>query len=159
MAQNRICSNIDYPPTFGNVAAFNLSRSVFDASPIAFQPEETYVQQTLGYASVQPLYKAIAAYADTELNITVTNRGEAHITVCAQLASCIFARWSHVHACCMQGLYDSVASGCASQVLTPPEFAVLEPFMTIDEINAIAGPLVQVQPLCKAVLPVKEISD
>lgn len=79
--QNKICSNIAFPPTFGTVPAFNLSSGVFNASTIAFQPKPNYVQQTLDFNSVSPLYKAISAYALSKFNVTVTNRGEAHITV------------------------------------------------------------------------------
>ena len=83
LAQNKICSNITFPPTFGTVAAFNLSSGVFNASSIAFQPKPNYVQQTLDFSAVSPLYKAISTYAASKLNVTVTNRGEAHITVSA----------------------------------------------------------------------------
>lgn len=79
--QNDICSGIDYPPSFGAVRAFTLSRRIFEASNVQFLPEETYLQQTLDYAAVQPLYEILKEYAAEELNITLTNRGDAHITV------------------------------------------------------------------------------
>ena len=78
--QNKICDDIVFPPNFPLGPAFNLSKGVFTAANIAFQPKTTYVQQTLDYSSVQPLYNAVAAYAATK-GLTLANRGEAHITV------------------------------------------------------------------------------
>ncbi|EIE18539.1 hypothetical protein COCSUDRAFT_68254 [Coccomyxa subellipsoidea C-169] len=103
---NKICDNISFPPTFPIGPAFTLSKTVFSAADIAFQPKPNYVQQTLNYTAVKPLYDAVAAYAATQ-GLTLANRGEAHITV-----------------------------------LTPPEYLnVLQPFISIDQINAIAAPL------------------
>ena len=79
--QNGICSGIDYPPGFGAVRAFTLSRRIFEASNVRFLPNDTYLQQTLDYAAVEPLYEGLNKYAAEELNITLANRGDAHITV------------------------------------------------------------------------------
>ncbi len=79
-AQNKICDNISFPPTFPIGPAFTLSKTVFSAADIAFQPKPNYVQQTLNYTAVKPLYDAVAAYAATQ-GLTLANRGEAHITV------------------------------------------------------------------------------
>lgn len=82
--QDKICDNISFPPTFPLGPTFNLSKGIFTSSNIAFQPKTTYVQQTLDYTSVQPLYNAVAAYAATK-GLTLANRGEAHITVGHQI--------------------------------------------------------------------------
>lgn len=80
LQQNKICDNIDFPSTFPYAPAFNLSKSIFTSSNIAFQPKTTYVQQTLDFTAVQPLFNAVTAYAASK-GLAVTGRGEAHITV------------------------------------------------------------------------------
>ena len=39
---------------------FNISKSVFSASNIPFSPKPNYVQQTLDFNSVLPLYNQVA---------------------------------------------------------------------------------------------------
>ena len=93
MEQGTLCDHIDYPPAFGGVPAFNLSEAAFRASNLPFQPKDMYVQHTLDYEPFLPLYKAVVQYAQS-LNVTLTTRGDAHITVCAQPSNC----------CCFLGL-------------------------------------------------------
>ena len=93
LPQNKICDNISFPPTFGKVPAFSLDKNIFTTNKIDFSPKTIYVQQTLNYTAIVPLYNAVAAYAKSQLNITLANRGEAHITVRPQVLSSFFTPW------------------------------------------------------------------
>ncbi|CAK0785937.1 hypothetical protein CVIRNUC_009150 [Coccomyxa viridis] len=110
---NDICHDVNYPPGFPRVPGqFSISSTVFNSSQIAFSPKPNYVQQTLDFSAVLPLFNAVNTYS-TAQGVPLQNRGESHITV-----------------------------------ITPPEFANMQPYITIDQLNSLAADTIQKSEFC-----------
>ena len=58
---------------------FSISSKVFNSSQIAFSPKPNYVQQTLDFSSVLPLFNAVSVLATSAFRLTIVSGCITHI--------------------------------------------------------------------------------